>query len=228
MNFKETSLEVLYAIIPVTVLVVVLQLTIVRMPIEVFTSFIAGTIMIMAGFFLFLAGVRISLLPIGEYIGSALVQKGKLWIVLFFGFILGFVVTIAEPSVQILAIQVDSVTGDTITKNLLVVVVSLGVAIFLALAIIRTVFNIPLVYMLIGGYSLVFILSLFSSPEFLAVSFDAGGVTTGPMTVPFILAFGVGVASIFGSKNSGDNSFGLVALASIGPILAVLLLGVYY
>ncbi|MDQ2086573.1 DUF1538 domain-containing protein [Herbivorax sp. ANBcel31] len=228
MNLKETALEVIYAIIPVTILVIVLQLTIVKMPSEVFANFIAGTIMIIVGFFLFLTGVRISLLPIGEYIGSALVKKGRLWIVLFFGFILGFVVTIAEPSVQILSIQVDSVTGDSITRNLLVIAVSLGVAIFLALALLRIVLNIPLVYMLIGGYSLVFILSMFSSPEFLAVSFDAGGVTTGPMTVPFILAFGVGVTSMFGNRKSEDNSFGLVALASIGPILAILILGVYY
>lgn len=228
MNIKEVVLEVVYAVIPITVLVTVLQFTVAKLPAGAFINFIGGSIMVMLGLVLFLIGVKIGFLPVGEMVGSAIVSKGKLWIVLFFGFVIGFVVTVAEPDVQVLAQQVYGVSDGAISKSLIVAVVALGVAIFVALALLRIFLKIPLNYLLIGGYALVFIIALFTSPEFLAVSFDAGGVTTGPMTVPFILALGVGVTSVTGSKHSSDDGFGLVALASVGPILAVLLLGVFY
>lgn len=228
LNIKETVVEVVYAIIPITVLVTILQFTVAKLPTEVFINFIGGSIMVMLGLIFFLAGVKTGFLPVGELVGSSLVSKGKLWIMLFFGFIIGFVVTVAEPDVQILARQVDGVSDGAISKSIIVAAVALGVGIFVALALLRIFLKIPITYLLIGGYALVFILALFTSPEFLAVSFDAGGVTTGPMTVPFILALGVGVASVTGKKRSSSDSFGLVALASIGPILAILLMGVFY
>lgn len=228
MNVKETVLEVVYAVIPITVLVTVLQLTVGKLPAETFFNFICGAVMVMLGLILFLLGVKAGFLPIGEMVGSSMVSKGKLWIILFFGFIIGFVVTVAEPDVQVLAWQVDSVSEGTIGKGIIVSVIALGVAIFVALALLRIFLKIPINYLLIGGYALVFILAMITAPEFVAVSFDAGGVTTGPMTVPFILALGVGVASVTGKSRSSDDSFGLVGLASIGPILAVLLLGVFY
>jgi hypothetical protein len=226
LNIKETVIEVVYAIIPITVLVTILQFTVAKLPSEVFMSFIGGSIMVALGLILFLIGVKVGFLPIGEMVGSAMVSKGKLWIILFFGFIIGFVVTVAEPDVQVLAQQIDGVSEGTISKGVIIVAVALGVGVFVALALLRIFLNIPITYLLVGGYALAFLLTLFSPQEFRAVSFDAGGVTTGPMTVPFILALGVGVASVTGKKRTKSDSFGLVALASIGPILAVLLLGV--
>lgn len=228
MNIKETVVEVVYAVIPITVLVTIMQFTVGRLPAEVFINFIGGSIMVMLGLIFFLVGTKVGFLPIGELVGTALVSKGKLWIMLFFGFIIGFVITIAEPDVQVLSRQVSIVSDGAISKGVIVAAVALGVGIFVSLGLLRIFLKTPITYLLIGGYALAFIIALFTSPEFLAVAFDAGGVTTGPMTVPFILALGVGVASVTGNKSSSNDSFGLVALASIGPILAVLLMGVFY
>lgn len=227
-NIKETALEVVYAIMPITALVFILQFTIIFMPAQIFIQFLIGVLMVGIGLILFLLGVHTGLLPLGEMIGSSLPKTGKMGLVVFFGFVLGLVVTIAEPDVRVLATQVDLVSDGHISKNILIYTVATGVAIFVGLAMIRTILNIPITYMLAGGYALVFLLAAFTPDTFLSISFDSGGVTTGPMTVPFILALGVGVASVLKGKSASSDGFGLVALASIGPILAVLTLGVIY
>jgi hypothetical protein len=219
---------VIYAILPITLIVIALQFTIVWMPMDVFMNFLFGIVMVSMGLILFLLGVHIGLLPIGEMIGSALPKLGKAWLVVVFGFVLGFVATVAEPDVRVLATQVDLVSGGTISKNMLIVFVALGVAVFVGLAMLRIILKIPIVYLLLGGYGLVFLLAGFTPAQFVPISFDAGGVTTGPMTVPFILALGIGVASVLRGKSASTDGFGLVALASIGPILSVLILGVIY
>ncbi|MCG0275167.1 MAG: DUF1538 domain-containing protein [Thermosediminibacteraceae bacterium] len=228
MNIKEMVKEVFGAVVPITVLVTILQLTVAKLPTEVFINFIGGAVLVILGLILFLIGAKVGFLPVGEMIGSSLVTKGKLWLILFFGFLIGFAVTVADPDVQVLAAQVDAVSGGAINKFIIVTAVAFGVGIFVSLALLRIFLRIPINYLLVIGYALVFLLALFTSPEFVAVSFDAGGVTTGPMTVPFIIALGVGVASVTGRKTSASDSFGLIALALIGPILAVLLLGVFY
>jgi hypothetical protein len=229
LNIKKTIVEVLYAIIPIILLVSILQVTVGKLSMELFVNFIGGSVMVVLGLIFFLVGVKVGFLPIGEMIGSAIVSKGKLWLILLIGFILGFVVTVAEPDVQVLALQVDTVSGGTISKKLIVASIALGVGIFVALALLRIFLRIPIAYLLSIGYIIVFILALFTPPEFVAVSFDAGGVTTGPMTVPFILALGIGVASVSGGhKRNENNSFGLIALASLGPVLAVLVMGIIF
>ncbi|MGO4889218.1 DUF1538 domain-containing protein [Anaerobacillus sp. MEB173] len=227
-NIKDTVKEVVYAILPLSLVVIILQYTIIGMPMETFLQFIVGIIMVSVGLILFLLGVHIGLLPIGEMIGAALPKMGKAWLVVFFGFLLGFVATIAEPDVRVLAMQVDFVSDGIISSSILIYTVALGVAIFVGLAMLRIILNVPITYLLVGGYGLVFLLAAFTPAHFVPISFDAGGVTTGPMTVPFILALGVGVASVLKGKSASTDGFGLVALASIGPILAVLVLGVIY
>lgn len=227
-HIKDTVKEVVYAIIPLSLVVIVLQFTIIGMPMEMFIQFIIGVVFVSIGLILFLLGVHIGLLPVGEMIGAALPKMGKAWLVVFFGFLLGFVATVAEPDVRVLAIQVDLVSNGVVSSNLLIYTVALGVAIFVGLAMLRILLNIPITYILIAGYGLVFLLAAFTPANFVPISFDAGGVTTGPMTVPFILALGVGVASVLRGKSASTDGFGLVALASIGPILAVLVLGVIY
>jgi len=212
----------------VTAAVLVLQVTLVRMPWAAFLIFIFSVLMTMIGLTLFLIGVKASLLSIGELVGTSLFKSGKLWFVISFGIAVGFAVTVAEPGVQVLAGQVDAVSAGEVSRYLLVAVVSLGVGIFLALALLRMVFDIPIFPLLLGGYALIFVLAAFSAPEFFAVSFDAGGATTGPVTVPFILSVGVGISGLRASRAASQDSFGYVGLASIGPILAVLILGVIY
>lgn len=227
-DFKETIKEVIYAVLPITLVVIILQFTIIWLPFEMFLQFLVGVVFVTVGLILFLLGVHIGLLPVGEMIGSALPKTKKLWMILFFGFFLGFVVTVAEPDVRVLANQIDLVSNGEISSNILIYSVALGVGIFVALALLRIIFNIKITHILIGGYGLAFTIAAFTPANFIPISFDAGGVTTGPMTVPFILALGVGVASVLKGKATSSDSFGLVALASIGPILAVLILGVIY
>ncbi|MFO7289165.1 MAG: DUF1538 domain-containing protein, partial [Bacillota bacterium] len=166
--------------------------------------------------------------PVGEMIGSTLPKTKKLWMLVLFGFIFGFVVTVAEPDVRVLALQVDQVSNGAVPKNILIYSVALGVGLFVALAMLRIIFNISITLLLFISYALVFLLALFTPGEFAPISFDSGGVTTGPITVPFIVSLGVGVASVMRGKSSSGDGFGLVALASIGPILAVMLMGVLY
>ncbi|SDO27801.1 DUF1538 domain-containing protein [Alkalicoccus daliensis] len=220
--------EVVMAILPLAAVIIILQYTLIGLPPDLFFRFVAGVVMVGLGLFLFLVGVHIGLLPIGDLIGSTLPKTNKIWLILGTGFVLGIVVTIAEPDVRVLSSQVDDVSGGEIANLTLVYSVALGVGFFVMLAMARTVFNIPLKYLLLGGYGVVGLLALFTPATFIPISFDAGGVTTGPMTVPFILALGVGVASVLRGKSSTSDGFGLVALASIGPILAVMVLGVIY
>jgi len=229
LNIRETVLEVLYAVVPIIAFVSLLQLTVVRLPTDVSVKFLAGSVMVILGLAFFLLGVKAGFLPIGELIGSTIVSKGKLWLLLSTGFVLGFVVTVADPSVQVLAAQIYNVSEGTMGKPVVVVSVALGVGIFLALALLRILLQLPITRLLTIGYLVVFALASFTSPDFVTVSFDAGWVATGPMTVPFVVALGVGVASVAGGRKRGQNdSFGLVALACIGPSLAVLIMRMFF
>ncbi|CDQ17833.1 DUF1538 domain-containing protein [Halobacillus karajensis] len=227
-NIKDTVLEVILSILPITIVITILQFTLIWLPLDMFIQFLIGVLLVGSGLILFLLGVNIGLLPVGEMIGSSLSKTKRVWVIIFFGFLLGLVVTVAEPDVRVLSSQIDQVSGGRIPKDILILSVALGVGGFVALAMFRIIFSINIVYLLAGGYALVFILAAFTPSVFVPISFDSGGVTTGPLTVPFILSLGVGAASVMRGKSSSSDGFGLVALASIGPILAVLLLGVIY
>ncbi|GAA0493511.1 DUF1538 domain-containing protein [Salinibacillus aidingensis] len=227
-NIKETIMEVIYSVLPITLVVTALQFTIIWLPMETFIQFLVGAVMVSIGLILFLLGVNVGLQPVGEMIGSALSKTRSLWLILFFAFVLGVVVTVAEPDVRVLATQIDQVSNGEIPQSILIMSVALGVGIFVALAMLRIIFSIKIVYLLTIGYGLVFLLAAFTPPIFVPISFDSGGVTTGPLTVPFILSLGLGVASVLRGKSASRDGFGLVGLASIGPILSVLILGVIY
>lgn len=229
-QLKEIIYEVFYAIFPVTAVVLLLQFTLFWLPAATVIQFLTGILFVSAGLVLFLIGVQVGLLPVGELIGSSLPRTGRAWIVILSGFVLGFAVTVAEPDVHVLAGYVDQVSGGAITKWSLIFPVALGLGIFVALAMVRVITGISVKWLLFAGYSVVFSLLLFAPvPDtFIPISFDAGGVTTGPMAVPFILAFGVGVASVLRSDGQSNAGFGLVGLASIGPLLALLILGLIY
>ncbi len=223
MNIKETIYGIVKSIFPLAIVIIMLQALFIGFSLESFFVFTVGVIVTIIGFSLFLIGAETSLLPIGEIIGVSLITKAKLWFILAFVVSLGFAFTVAEPGVQLLANQTEIVN-----KYLLIATVSLGVGVFLGLALLRFVFAIPLKVLLLGSYSLIFLIAAISPANFFPIAFDAGGVTTGPMAVPFILALGFGVTSIKGIEKQTHESFGFVALASIGPILAVLILGVIF
>lgn len=224
----ETFYEVLQAVLPAIIVIVLMQFFIVQMPIEIILQFIVGVLMVTAGFFLFVLGVRIGLLPIGETIGGELPNRGSIILLIVFAFILGFAVTVAEPDVRVLAHQIDFASDGQMDRNILIMATAVGVGIFVALAMVRIVLGVPIAYLLGPGYVLILIVSFFVPPEFVPIAFDAGGVTTGPLTVPFILALGIGLSSVLGGRSSINDGFGIIGLASIGPVLAVMLLGVIY
>ena len=215
--------ESLTSVLPIAGIVFLLCFTIVPVPNSIMMAFVVGVVMLIIGMSLFNLGTDLAMTPIGENVGSALTKSRKLWIIVIVCFLVGCIVTISEPDLQVLAEQVPNIPNAVIIGA-----VAGGVGIFLVLALLRILFKIRLSYLLVGLYLLVFILAQFVPKEFLSVAFDAGGVTTGPMTVPFIMALGVGVASIRADKDAESDSFGLVALCSVGPILAVLILGMVY
>ena len=227
-TLKETLIDVLKSFVPLSLLITVLQFTVVFLPMAVFIDFILGAILASIGIYLFLLGVEVGLSPVGEMVGQSLSKTGKLSLILGFGFLLGFVVSIAEPGVQVLSNQVEFVSGGEVPRVVLLLFVSLGIGIFVALSLLRMIFNISLLKLLGAGYLVIFVLALLTPTSFVPIALDAGGATTGAMAVPFILALGVGVTSVLSKKAKSSESFGLIALASVGPVIAVLLLGVIY
>ncbi|MDP2856682.1 MAG: DUF1538 domain-containing protein [Bacillota bacterium] len=222
----RTGRHVIFAVLPIAATVTVLHLTFAPLPRETLTGFLGALALVVAGLTLFLFAAETDLLPIGRAIGAAMPRLGNLWLMCALGGFMGIAVTVAEPDVRVLTQQVDLVSEGVISRVVLVLAVALGVGIMVALALLRVVLGIPLRRVLTLGYLLVLAMSAFAPAQFLPVAFDAGGVTTGPMTVPFIIALGLGVASVLSGRTASGDGFGYVGLASIGPIVAVLLLGI--
>lgn len=220
---KEKMQEAVSSVLPIALIVLALCLFFVPVSNSLLLSFVIGTVMIIVGMALFTIGSELSMSQIGNHIGAKMTKSRKLWLIVVLSFALGVAITIAEPDLQVLATN-----APNIDKTVLILTVSVGVGLFLVICMLRILFGIQLKWLLVGFYAIIFILAAFSNPDFLSVAFDSGGVTTGPMTVPFIMALGVGVASIRSDENAKSDSFGLVALCSIGPILAVLILGFIY
>jgi len=193
------------------------------MPFVIRGLFLMGAVLLIAGMGLFTLGAEVAMMPMGEQIGSVLTKSRKIVLLVGVSFLMGVLITVAEPDLQILAEQVP-----TVPNRVIILWVATGVGLFLVLALLRILFQWRLSYILIGLYMAVFIFTALTHTDFLAVAFDSGGVTTGPITVPFILALGVGISSVMGGRSSHDDSFGLVAFGSVGPILAIMLLGLFY
>lgn len=215
--------EALASVLPITGIVLLLNWTVAPMSWGMLGLFLVGAALLIVGMAFFTLGADMAMMPIGEEVGSKLAQSRKLWLLVLAAFVLGIFITIAEPDLQVLATQVPG-----IPNLVLILAVALGVGIFLVAALLRIVFQKRLSYMLIGLYAVVFICAIFAPDDYLAVAFDSGGVTTGPVTVPFILALGLGVAAVRTGREAREDSFGLVALTSVGPILAVLLLTTFF
>lgn len=215
--------ESLSSVLPITLIMLILNFTIAPMPFGVRGLFLVGAAFLIIGMGLFTLGADTAMMPMGEQLGAQLTKSRRLGLLIVVCLIMGTMITIAEPDLQVLAAQVPSVPN-----MVLILCVAVGVGIFLVVALLRILFQWSLSVLLIILYIAVFILGAFTSESYLAVAFDSGGVTTGPITVPFILALGIGLSSVRGGKSSHDDSFGLVALCSVGPILAVMIMGMIY
>ena len=223
LKLKEKTRESLSAVLPIVGIVLAISIFLVPIELGATVMFLTGAVMLIFGIGFFQLGAEISMTPLGEGIGSKVSKKQRINVILAIIFIMGVIITISEPDLQVMAQQIPSVPN-----SVLIIVVASGVGIFLVLAVLRIFLQISLSTMLMILYVGIIIFSFFVPKDFIAVAFDSGGVTTGPMTVPFIMAMGIGLASARGDKNAVDDSFGLVSLSGIGPVLAVLVLGCFY
>lgn len=219
----EKVRESLFSVLPIVIIVFLLCLYISPMQPDLLLTFFVGALMLIIGMGLFSLGAEQSMTPIGKQIGKALTRTKNLPLILAVSFLLGFAITISEPDLQVLAQTVPH-----ISSTVLLVTVGAGVGFFMSICMLRILTGTHLRLLLILFYAIIFLLAFFTDKNFLGIAFDSGGVTTGPMTVPFILALGLGVSNVRSDKNAEADSFGLVSLCSIGPVLAVLILGFFY
>lgn len=221
-NLKEKIREALSSVLPITAVVLVLSVTAIPMPIGTVLLFLTGAALLIVGMGLFTLGAEMAMIPMGEGISIELTKSGRIRLAAAACFVLGVLITVAEPDLQVLAHQVPSIPDDV-----LVWTTALGTGAFLVLAMARVLLRKNLAWMFAASYALIFALTLFAPPDFIPMAFDSGGVTTGSVTVPFLMAFGVGLASIRGGS-SQDDSFGWLGFSSVGPVMAVLVLGAWY
>ena len=219
----EKIKESVASVLPVALIILLLSLTVTPLPNSIFISFLFGTFTMIFGLGLFTLGVDKSMTPMGEHVGATITKSKKLLLVIFVSLFVGTLVTASEPDLTVLAEAIPAI--DT---TAFIWAVSIGVGVFLVFAVLRIIFAVKLRYLLFASYGIIFLLAALVSPDFLSVAFDAGGVTTGPLTVPFIMAMGVGISSIAADTSKSGDSFGLMALCSAGPIIAILVLGLVY
>lgn len=217
---KEKWQEALQSVLPVSGIVLLLSLTLTPLDLSVFLSFLFGSVFLVFGMGLFSLGAETAMTPMGEYVGASLTKMKKIWLLVPLSFFVGLLITVSEPDLQVLSRYAPSIDSTVLVWS-----VGVGVGVFLVLAMLRIIFAVKLHILLLISYLLAFGMAIFVNPDFWPIAFDAGGVTTGPMTVPFIMALGAGVSAIRSDKDNAADSFGLVSLCSVGPIVAVLFLG---
>ncbi|MEW6622752.1 MAG: DUF1538 domain-containing protein [Bacillota bacterium] len=227
-GFSHVLTEVAFALIPLIILFIFFQIFYLKLSKRKLKNLAIGVILTFIGLALFLQGVHIGFLPVGEQMGSVLGNLSNKSILIIIGFVLGFVATFAEPAVRILNYEVEKVSSGYIPQKLMLYTLSIGVAVSIAVSMGRIIYGIPIWYFLVPGYLLALILIKFSTKTFVAIAFDSGGVATGPMTVTFVLAMAIGVASAVEGRNPFLDGFGMISLVALSPILSVLILGLLY
>lgn len=223
--FKEKFQEVSKAITPLIVIVCILQWTLVKAPMALFIQFLIGSFMTTVGMMLFLMGIDTGILPMGRTIGAELPKKGSLLLIMAVAFAFGFATTVAEPDVLVLSKQVDLIAQGAISGNSVLYVIAVGVGISVAMGMLRIVFGIRMAYLLTAAYTMILILSFFAPAEFVPLAYDSGSVTTGALTAPVVIALALGLSSVLAGRSAVSDGFGLLGFASIGPIIAVMILG---
>lgn len=222
---RERLPEVLKALAPLVALVCLLQVAIVQAPLPQFLQFLAGATLSALGMLLLFAGIDLGVLPMGRFIGAELPRKGSLWLIAGVAFALGFAVTVAEPDVLILAGQVEAASQGAIADQPLTYVIAAGVGLLGAVGLLRIVLGFPLEALLAIVFALMLALSFLAPAHFVPLAYDAGSVTTGVVTTPVLLALAIGLSTVLAQRSAATDGFGLLGLASAGPVIAVLLLG---
>lgn len=219
--------DALFSVIPITIIVLILNFTIVPLGATSLIKFLIGAVLIIFGLFIFLIGIDIAIIPMGDMLGSTILETNSIWKIILICFLFGFSISVVEPVLHIVAGQIDYVTAGAISKSLIIISVSIGVGVLITLGIIRPMFNIPLRLCLTIIYSIIFILALIAPPEFISISFDAPGATTGVLTVPFISSLAIGLFSKRAGKESEEDSFGLVGITTSGAVIALLIMSIF-
>lgn len=223
MNILISKLyETILAVAPVTILVSILHFTLAPLGTEVFVRFIIGATSIIIGLAVFLFGVDIAISPVGTALGSALARHKNIFLLIGAGLTLGFFINVAEPNLLVVAYQISNVSGGLLSVLKILIVVSIGVGVMVAIGLVRIILQVSLKNLLLVTYSIVGLLALLAPPEFFGIAMDAGGATTGSMTVPFILALGIGVSTVHAGPKAEEDSFGLTAVATSGPMITIL------
>lgn len=221
-------MEVSFALIPLLFIFLFFQVVYLKLPMEFVWKVVKGMALAYIGLILFLHGVKIAFLPVGTATGELMGVMENNWILIPVGFILGFVITIAEPAVRILGLEVEETSSGYIKERVIVYTLGIGVAFFVALGMTKIIYGIPFYYLIIPGYILAIILLKFSDSVFTSIAFDSGGVATGPMTVTFVMAMAIGVAEVMEGRDAVLDGFGIIALVALAPILSVMILGILY
>ncbi len=225
-DFRRELIETTLSLAPAMLFMLIAQVVFLRLPWEEFALVLIGLTCTVLGFVLFIQGAKLGLLPLGQGIGTAFIERRALRPLLVFGLLLGIVLTVAEPDVRLLTYQIEDVFGDAVNRTALITAAAIGLGLFAVIALLRIALVWPIHYALIPGYALALGLSLFADETTVTQAFDIGAVTTGPMTVPFLIALGVGIASVLGSQSRMRASFGIMAIGSIGPVLVVMIWGI--
>ncbi|QGG46980.1 DUF1538 domain-containing protein [Heliorestis convoluta] len=220
-------LEVFQALAPLLLFFFFFQIFYLKQSKEFVIRVVKGVVLTFFGLTLFLHGVHIGFLPAGREMGEIMGAYEHRWILIPIGFVLGFVATMAEPAVRVLSSQVQEASTGYIQEKIMIYTLSFGVAVFVALGMAKIIYGIPLYYLVVPGYLLAMVLLKFSNATFTSIAFDAGGVATGPMTVTFIMAMAIGVATVMENRDPVIDGFGLIALVALAPILSVITLGVF-
>jgi hypothetical protein len=227
-GFGHVLSEVAFALLPLIVFFALFQLFLLKMPWEEVTRLMVGIVLTFFGLAFFLQGVHVGFLPVGREIGEIFGGRANAWILIPVGFALGFVATFAEPAVRVLVYEVDKATAGSISQRLLLWTLSSGVAISIAISMMRVLFAIPIWYLILPGYGLALVLMFFSTNTFTSIAFDSGGVATGPMTVTFILAIALGYSDTLEGRDPLIDGFGMIALVALAPIICVLVIGLLF
>ncbi len=225
---KDKLCEVLRSVAPLIGVVIVFQFTLVRAPTELFFQFLVGSAMTVAGLVLFFLGIDIGVLPMGKFIGAELPRRNSVFVILFAPFLLSFSTTVAEPDVLVLAKKVSEISNGTVTKHSILYLTGIGVGVFAAVGMLRIILGFPISRLLIVSYGVMVALTLFAPERLIALSYDAGSVTTGALTAPVVLAMAIGLSSVLSNRSALTDGFGILGFGSIGPVIIILLMGALF
>lgn len=221
-----TAWSVIAAVMPLVVLFLFFQIMFLKLPVAEVVRILRGTLVAAVGLLLFLLGVSIAFLPFGKIVGQALGALPSIGLAVAIGLVLGFVTTWSEPGVRILANEVEEASGGSIHKSIVLITICIGVAVSVAVGLLRVSYGIPLSYIVVPGYAIALILLWLGDPRFAAIAADAGGVATGPLANSFLLALALGAAATVEGHDPLIDGFGLVALIALAPVLSLMTLGV--